>query len=249
MNVAIPEAIQKGVLPRRSDYDILFYTAEKKYEYGPIIYDYFTKKQTETEIKRNQQLESVSRNATSGEQNLIFGLGEREKQIIEMRFGLKEQRPHTLDEIGRKFNITRERVRQIINKALFKKDSNYSYEEEPDYIKKQEERVGITLDKIIKTVGEFYGLTGGEINQNTRKREIVMPRQIAMYLIRDLMGVSFSLIGRIFNLDHTTILYAFEKIMDGMNANPALKKQIESIKDIISSSEVHNPKGGANTLF
>ena len=45
-------------------------------------------------------------------------LPERERQIIEMRFGMKDDRPRTLEEVGREFDITRERVRQIQMKTL-----------------------------------------------------------------------------------------------------------------------------------
>jgi RNA polymerase primary sigma factor len=45
-------------------------------------------------------------------------LPERERQIIELRFGMKDDRPRTLEEVGREFDITRERVRQIQMKTL-----------------------------------------------------------------------------------------------------------------------------------
>jgi RNA polymerase primary sigma factor len=47
-------------------------------------------------------------------------LGERERKVLELRFGLNGQAPRTLDEVGRAFNVTRERVRQIENHSLKK---------------------------------------------------------------------------------------------------------------------------------
>ena len=48
-------------------------------------------------------------------------LGERERQVVQMRFGLnKSGRAHTLEEVGREFGVTRERIRQIEAKALRK---------------------------------------------------------------------------------------------------------------------------------
>ena len=47
-------------------------------------------------------------------------LAERERRVIELRFGLNGETPRTLDEVGRAFNVTRERVRQIENHALKK---------------------------------------------------------------------------------------------------------------------------------
>ncbi len=53
-------------------------------------------------------------------QTILGELGEREREVLEMRFGLKDGRPHTLEEVGGAFNVTRERIRQIESKALRK---------------------------------------------------------------------------------------------------------------------------------
>jgi RNA polymerase primary sigma factor len=50
----------------------------------------------------------------------MAGLSEREAQIVEMRFGLGDGNQMTLEEIGRQFNVTRERIRQIEARALSK---------------------------------------------------------------------------------------------------------------------------------
>jgi RNA polymerase primary sigma factor len=52
--------------------------------------------------------------------NVLRTLTPREEQVIKLRFGLEDGRPRTLEEVGRKFNITRERIRQIEAKALRK---------------------------------------------------------------------------------------------------------------------------------
>lgn len=51
---------------------------------------------------------------------ILDSLGEREREVLEMRFGLKDGESHTLEEVGRAFGVTRERVRQIESKALRK---------------------------------------------------------------------------------------------------------------------------------
>jgi RNA polymerase primary sigma factor len=53
-------------------------------------------------------------------QSILDELGVREREVLEMRFGLKNGRPHTLEEVGQAFNVTRERIRQIESKALRK---------------------------------------------------------------------------------------------------------------------------------
>jgi RNA polymerase primary sigma factor len=53
-------------------------------------------------------------------QNALAVLSERERQVLELRFGLVDGKEHTLEEVGQYFNVTRERIRQIESKALRK---------------------------------------------------------------------------------------------------------------------------------
>ena len=50
----------------------------------------------------------------------LENLSYRERRVLELRYGLGDQHPRTLDEIGRTFNVTRERIRQIENQSLKK---------------------------------------------------------------------------------------------------------------------------------
>ena len=51
---------------------------------------------------------------------MLDELTEGEKKVLQLRFGLKDRHPRTLEEVGREFNVTRQRVRQIEGKALRK---------------------------------------------------------------------------------------------------------------------------------
>ena len=53
-------------------------------------------------------------------EELLTGLTERERQVLELRFGLKDGKTRTLEEVGKYFDVTRERIRQIEAKALRK---------------------------------------------------------------------------------------------------------------------------------
>jgi RNA polymerase primary sigma factor len=65
--------------------------------------------------------EEASRNLLKDQlYTVLCELNEREKKIIMLRFGLENERPMTLEEVGREFNVTRERIRQIEAKALRK---------------------------------------------------------------------------------------------------------------------------------
>src|SRR5699024_4610343 len=52
--------------------------------------------------------------------NILSGLSDREKKVLELRFGLNDGMPRTLEEVGKEFDVTRERIRQIEAKALRK---------------------------------------------------------------------------------------------------------------------------------
>ena len=92
----------------------------------------------------------------------------------------------------------------------------------------------ITPKKIIQNVAEFYDLKEADLFRSSRKKEIVRPRQIAMYLLREELKSSFPFIGRKFGgKDHTTAIYACEKISKEIENNNKFKEEFELIKQLI----------------
>ncbi len=90
--------------------------------------------------------------------------------------------------------------------------------------------------KIVESVAEFYNLEEKDIFEETRKKEIVKPRQIAMFLLRKELKYSFPAIARKFGgKDHTTAIYACRKIEQEININNKLTEEIELIKRRIYS--------------
>jgi chromosomal replication initiator protein len=90
--------------------------------------------------------------------------------------------------------------------------------------------------KIIRAVAEFYDLKEKELLTPSRKKEIVYPRQIAMYLLRKELKSSYPFIGRKFKgKDHTTAIYACEKIAKELQNNEKLAEEIDLIKQRIYS--------------
>lgn len=89
----------------------------------------------------------------------------------------------------------------------------------------------LNVKKIIKTVAEFYDLKENELISVSRKQEIVRPRQIAMYLLREELKSSFPFIGRRFGgKDHTTAIHAYEKVAKEVKKNGDLNEEIGLIK-------------------
>ena len=94
----------------------------------------------------------------------------------------------------------------------------------------------ITVKKIIQAVGEFYDLKEKDFLSSCRKKEIVKPRQIAMYLLRTELKSSYPFIGRRFGgKDHTTAIHACEKILKEVEKDENLNEEISLIKQRVSS--------------
>jgi len=93
-----------------------------------------------------------------------------------------------------------------------------------------------TPKKIIKAVAKFYDLKEKDLFDASRKREIVKPRQIAMYLLREDLKNSYPFIGRkMGGKDHTTAIHSYEKILKELETNENLKEEIELIRQLIFS--------------
>ena len=95
----------------------------------------------------------------------------------------------------------------------------------------------VSVKKIIQAVAEFYDLKEKEIISSSRKKEIVKPRQVAMYLLREELKSSFPFIGRKFGgKDHTTAIHAFGKISAELEKNENLTEELNLIRQRIFSS-------------
>ena len=89
-----------------------------------------------------------------------------------------------------------------------------------------------TLKNIIKAVAEFYDVSEKELLERSRKKEIVKPRQVIMYLLREELKSSFPFIGlKIGGRDHTTAIHACEKIRKEIELDSNLNDEINLIKE------------------
>ena len=94
----------------------------------------------------------------------------------------------------------------------------------------------VSYKKIIETVAKFYSLDEKSIFSCTRRKEIVRPRQVAMFLLRKELRYSFPAIARKFGgKDHTTAIYAYKKIMQENEENNQLTEELNLIKQRIYS--------------
>ena len=93
----------------------------------------------------------------------------------------------------------------------------------------------VTPNLIIQVVSDHFGITPLDISSQKRTKEIVYPRQIVMYLCRNMTETPLQSIGRILGgRDHTTIIHGSEKIAADMNKDENLKNTIEILKKKIN---------------
>src|SRR5258708_779526 len=91
---------------------------------------------------------------------------------------------------------------------------------------------GVSAKKIIEVVSDFYNVSPEDLLKQSRKKEYVNPRQIAMYIIRKELETSLPSIGEFFGgRDHTTVIHAIDKIERIIKDRSGLKQEIELIKD------------------
>ena len=94
----------------------------------------------------------------------------------------------------------------------------------------------VRIEEIIKTVSRHFGVSKPDILSQRRHRSVVWPRQIGMYLSKQLTARSLPEIGRRFgNRDHTTVLHAIRKIDKELQANPRLRDEIEELKRLLAN--------------
>lgn len=92
----------------------------------------------------------------------------------------------------------------------------------------------ITIDLIQKVVAKYFGIKVDDLKSTKKSADIAVPRQIAMYLCRDVANVSLPKIGYEFGKrDHSTVIHACNKISKSISTDEELKNKVEEIKKIM----------------
>jgi chromosomal replication initiator protein len=92
----------------------------------------------------------------------------------------------------------------------------------------------ITVDFIQRCVVEEFGISLQDLKTKRRNKQVVFPRQIAMYLSRELTELSLPEIGELFGgKDHTTVLHSYKKVKEDLCNNPDLKDRVEKVIQVI----------------
>ncbi len=95
----------------------------------------------------------------------------------------------------------------------------------------------LTIEKIQRLVAGYFGLRVEDMKAKKRTKALSHPRQIAMFLCREMTDLSLPKIGDEFGgRDHTTVMHAQEKITSDMQSNPQVYREVEAIKKILLSN-------------
>lgn len=90
--------------------------------------------------------------------------------------------------------------------------------------------------RIINEVAKHFKVAAAEITGTNRRKEIMFPRHIAIYLCKTMLGISLKEIGREFNRDHSTIISSIEKIEKEKETNTEIAQVIYDLRKLISSN-------------
>ena len=87
-----------------------------------------------------------------------------------------------------------------------------------------------TVERIVRRVSDYYRVEPRQLKSARRQRRLMLPRQISMYLARQLTPLSLQQIGACFGgRDHSTVLYAYRKVEEAMQRDVALSSAVHQI--------------------
>ena len=92
----------------------------------------------------------------------------------------------------------------------------------------------VSVKNVVDKVAEFYGIDEESVYEKTRRREVVRPRQIIMYILREDFNISYPTIGsKLGGRDHTTVIHSCEKIKREIIVDNELSKEIQNIRTLL----------------
>lgn len=135
-------------------------------------------------------------------------------------------------------------IEGIINKLYFYKEfknTEISTKIADDIISAtlQQTMANVNPAHIIKCVSDFFEISNSDLINKSRRKEVVVPRQVVMFLLRDMLGMSYPEIGeKMGKRDHTTAIHSYEKISKEIIRDKNLNQKIVIIKELINKGSV-----------
>lgn len=115
------------------------------------------------------------------------------------------------------------------------KDKELTLIEVKNFVKNNTKpKKNISAVEVVKTVANFYNIEEHSIYEKTRKKEIIKPRQIIMYILREEFAISYPAIGeKLGGRDHTTVMHSCEKIKNDILKDQNLSDEINQLRSIL----------------
>lgn len=92
----------------------------------------------------------------------------------------------------------------------------------------------VSVKEVVKIVADYYQIEEESVYEKTRRKEVIKPRQVAMYILREDFNVSYPSIGqKLGGRDHTTVIHSCEKVKKELKSDPVLFQEIAQLRSII----------------
>jgi chromosomal replication initiator protein len=96
---------------------------------------------------------------------------------------------------------------------------------------------GVTADQVRRRVAEAWGVSPEALQSAKRTKDLTVPRQVAMFLIKELFDLSLVEIGRLFGgRDHSTVIHSVSKVEQELKENPAFSERVEAVRQQLQRS-------------
>lgn len=166
-----------------------------------------------------------------------------ETRVAIIKCKLEERKGHlgddVVDLIARKMKKSVRELEGILTKLLFfqeKRGKEVTAALADELIEKTMRALTkpVTDDQLLAAVAEVYGINTRDLVSRSRRKEVVEPRQVAMYLLRDMLDLSYPTIGEKLGRDHTTAIHSFEKINQEADRNAILNQKIFRVRELLA---------------
>jgi chromosomal replication initiator protein len=100
---------------------------------------------------------------------------------------------------------------------------------------------GATPNAILQAVGRFYGIKIDDLKGKSRHKQVVAPRHIAMYLLREDGHLSTPEVGRLLNRDHTTVLHGIKQVASDIARDGPSRAAVRGVREVVAGGAVQMP--------
>jgi chromosomal replication initiator protein len=97
----------------------------------------------------------------------------------------------------------------------------------------------LSIPVIQQAVAREWGVTPEGLRSKTRTKNLTLPRQIAMYLTRELLSTQLIEIGHAFgNRDHSTVIHSIDKTLNSLNSDPVFKSRVNKVRSMLEAMRI-----------